>query len=70
MVIKYGVKEWNTIYEGMIEEQLNIAYKKHGFGILERSDYRANLKNVVKMYLMSIIDYPEFLISLLKFGFH
>ena len=48
MVIKYGVKAWNTIYEGMIEEQLNIAYKKHGFGILERSDYRAKFEKCGK----------------------
>ena len=37
-----------TIYEGMIEDQLNIAYKKHGFGFLERADYRAKFEKCGK----------------------
>jgi len=47
----------HTIYEGMIEDQLNAAYKKHGFGYLERADYRAKFEKCGKTDSDSDVHY-------------
>jgi hypothetical protein len=47
----------HTIYEGLIEDQLNAAHKKHGFGYLERADYRAKFEKCGKTDSDSDVHY-------------